>query len=119
MKSLHSTLRFATNHNEYYARSCEVREVLMNIAFIGATQFLVTTAIAFVRDDTLPSPMRPWAPPSLPRYERELRQYQPTEAKRRYLPAIDPRNTYNLAESDFFRAKSHFNALELESNKHD
>ena len=45
-----------------------------------------------------PSPVRPWAPPALPRYEGELRQYQPTEAERRYLPAIDPRKTYNLAE---------------------
>ena len=54
--------------------------------------------IAFARDDPPPSPVRPWAPPALPRYEGELRQYQPTEAERRYLPAIDPRKTYNLAE---------------------
>src|SRR6266508_3955651 len=50
------------------------------------------------RDDAPPSPVRPWAPPALPRYEGELRQYQPTEGERRYLPAIDPRKTYNLAE---------------------
>jgi hypothetical protein len=54
--------------------------------------------IAFARDDAPPSPVRPWAPPPLPTYEGELRQYQPTEAERRYLPAIDPRKTYNLAE---------------------
>src|SRR5262249_47343362 len=60
--------------------------------------FLVTVAIAFGRDNAPPSPVRPWAPPALPRYEGELRQYQPTEAERRYLPAIDPRKTYNLAE---------------------
>jgi len=70
----------------------------VKIAFVGATQFLVTIAIAFGRDDPPPSPVRPWAPPTLPRYEGELRQYQPTEAERRYLPAIDPRKIYNLAE---------------------
>ena len=70
----------------------------MKIAFIGATQFLVTIAMAFGHDDAPPSPVRPWAPPALPRYEGELRQYEPTDAERRYLPAIDPRKTYNLAE---------------------
>ena len=70
----------------------------MKIAFLGATQFLATITIAFGRDDPPPSPVRPWAPPALPRYEGELRQYQPTEAEQRYLPAIDPRKTYNLAE---------------------
>ena len=50
------------------------------------------------RDDPPASPVRPWAPPALPRYEGELRQFQPTEAERRYLPAIDPRKIYNLAE---------------------
>jgi hypothetical protein len=70
----------------------------VNIAFIGVTQFLATITIALARDDPPPSPVRPWAPPALPRYEGELRQYQPTDAERRYLPAIDPRKTYNLAE---------------------
>jgi outer membrane protein len=70
----------------------------VKIAFIGATQFLVMIGIALGRDDPPPSSVRPWAPPSLPRYEGELRQYQPTEAERRYLPAIDPRKIYNLAE---------------------
>src|SRR5215470_12729985 len=77
---------------------CEIRKVLVKICFIGAAQFLVMFAIAFGRDDPPPSPVRPWAPPSLPRYEGELRQYQPTEAERHYLPAINPRKTYNLAE---------------------
>ena len=54
--------------------------------------------IAVARDDAPPSSIRPWAPPTLPRYEGELRHYQPTEPERRYLPAIDPRKTYNLAE---------------------
>ncbi len=67
----------------------------MKIAFIGATQLFATIGIALARDDPPPSPVRPWAPPTLPRYEGELRQYQPTEAERRYLPAIDPRKTYS------------------------
>jgi hypothetical protein len=97
-EGLRSTLPFATSHNEPYGSSCEVREVLVKVAFIGATQFLATIAIAFARDDTPPSPVGPWAPPSLPRYEGELHQYHPTETERPYLPAIDPRKTYNLAE---------------------
>ncbi|HKS04372.1 MAG TPA: TolC family protein, partial [Chthoniobacterales bacterium] len=70
----------------------------MKIAFIGATQFLATIAIAIARDDAPPSPLRPWAPRSLSAYEGELREYQDNDAERRYLPAIDPRKTYNLAE---------------------
>src|SRR5436190_10765127 len=79
-------------------RYCEIRDVLVTISFIGATQLFATIGIAFARDDPPPSPVRPWAPPALPGYEGELRQYQPTEAEWRYLPAIDPRKTYNLAE---------------------
>src|SRR5215470_4024810 len=79
-------------------RCCEIRGVLVKIFFIGATQLFATIGIALARDDRPPSPVRPWAPPSLPRYEGELRQYQPTQADRRNLPAIDPRKTYNLAE---------------------
>src|SRR5215472_13725539 len=79
-------------------RYCEVREVLVKISFIGATQLFATIGIALARDDPPPSPVRPWAPPSLPRYEGELRQYEPTEAEQRYLPAIDPRKIYNLAD---------------------
>ena len=79
-------------------RYCEIREVLVKISFIGVTQLFVTIGIALARDDPPPSPVRPWAPPALPRYEGELRDYQPTEAERRYLPAIDPRKTYNLGE---------------------
>ena len=79
-------------------RSRGLREVLVKISFIGGTQFLAIIGIAFARDDLPPSPVRPWAPPTLPRYEEELRQYEPTQAERRYYPAIDPRKTYNLAE---------------------
>ncbi len=79
-------------------RCYEIREVLVKISFIGATQLFATSGVAFARDDPPPSSVRPWAPPALPRYEGELRQYQPTEAERRYLPALDPRKTYNLAD---------------------
>src|SRR6476659_8366935 len=79
-------------------RCCEIREALVKISFIMATQFFLISGIAFGLDDPPPSAVRPWAPPSLPRYEGELRQYEPTEAERRNLPAINPRKTYNLAE---------------------
>src|SRR5262249_53700089 len=79
-------------------RCCEIREVLVKISFIGATQLFATIGIALARDDAPPSSVRPWAPPALPRYEGELREYEPPQSERRYLPAIDPRKTYNLAE---------------------
>ena len=79
-------------------RCDEMREILVKISFTVATQLFATIGIALARDDAPPSPVRPWAPPALPGYEGELRQYQPTEAERRYLPAIDPRKTYNLAD---------------------
>src|SRR5262245_19049670 len=87
-------------------RGGEVREVLVKISFIGVTQLFATTGIAIARNDPPPSPVSAWAPPSLPRYEGELRQYQPTDAERRYLPAIDPRKTYNLAELIDIAARS-------------
>ncbi|HLC12105.1 MAG TPA: TolC family protein [Chthoniobacterales bacterium] len=71
---------------------------VVQTSFIVVAESLVIVGIAFARDEPPPSPVRPWAPRALPRYEGELRQYQPTEAERRYLPAIDPRKTYNLAE---------------------
>src|SRR2546421_10880983 len=71
---------------------------VVQISFIIAAESLVIVGIGFARDEPPPSPVRPWAPPALPRYEGELRQYQPTEAERRNLPAIDPHKTYNLAE---------------------
>src|ERR1700750_1860179 len=79
-------------------RCYEIREVLVKIFFIAATQLFASIGIALARSVPPPSPVRPWAPPALPRYEGELRHYQPTEAERRYLPAIDPHKTYNLAE---------------------
>src|SRR5215469_12158788 len=79
-------------------RRCGIGEVLVKISLIGATQLFATIGIAVARDDPPPSPVRPWAPLALPRYEGELRRYQPTEAEQRYLPVLDPRKTYNLAE---------------------
>src|SRR3954452_9937725 len=73
--------------------------IMKRSSVIGVVpQLFMIIGIAFARDDPPPSSVRPWAPPALPRYEGELRQYQPTEAEGRYLPAIDPRKTYNLAE---------------------
>jgi hypothetical protein len=69
-------------------RCYEIREVLVKISFIGATQLFATIGIVLARDDAPPSPVRALAPLSLPEYEGALRQYQPTEAERRYLPAI-------------------------------
>src|SRR5213593_2979831 len=79
-------------------RCYEIREVVVQTSFIVVAESLVIVGIAIGRDDAPPAPVRPWAPPALPRYEGELRQYQPTEAERRNLPAIDPRKTYNLAD---------------------
>src|SRR6266513_1894632 len=61
-------------------------------------QFFMIIGIALARDDPPPSSVRPWAPPALPKYEGELRNYKSTEAERRYYPAIDSHKTYNLAE---------------------
>jgi outer membrane protein len=73
-------------------------QAVVQTSFIVVAESLVIVGFAYARDEPPPSPVRPWAPPALPGYEGELRQYQPTEAERRYLPAIDPRKTYNLAE---------------------
>jgi outer membrane protein TolC len=77
---------------------CGFPPAVVQISLIVVAESLVIVSIGFARDDSPPSPVRPWAPPALPRYEGELRQYEPTEAERRYLPTIDPRKTYNLAE---------------------
>src|SRR5205807_8011629 len=74
----------------FMKRCYEIREVLVKISFIGPTQLFATIGIALARDDPPPSSVRPWAPPALPKYEGELRNYKLTEAERRYYPAIDP-----------------------------
>src|SRR5439155_23136599 len=73
-------------------------QAVVQTSFIVVAESLVIVGIAYARDEPPPSPVRPWAPPALPRYVGELRQYQPTEAERRNLPAIDPRKTYNRAD---------------------
>src|SRR5947207_3765879 len=73
-------------------------QAVVQTSFIVVAESLVIVGIAYAREESPRSPVRPWAPPALPSYEGELGQYQPTEAERRYLPAIDPRKTYNLAE---------------------
>ncbi len=79
-------------------RRRELPELVLKIPLIIVIQFFVIIGIALARDEPPPSPVRPWAPPTLPRYEGELRQYRLTEPERRYYPAIDPGKTYNLAE---------------------
>src|SRR4030095_8445134 len=49
----------------FMKRCYEIREVLVKISFIGATQLFATIGIALGRDDPPPSPARPWAPPPL------------------------------------------------------
>jgi outer membrane protein len=73
-------------------------QAVVQTSFIVVAESLVSVGIAFARDEPPPSPVRPWAPPTLPRYEGELRNYKLTEGEGRYYPAIDPRKTYNLAE---------------------
>src|SRR5262249_16864751 len=70
---------------------------VMRTSVIVAAKSFVMIGVGFARDEPPPSPVRPWAPPTLPRYEGELRQHQPTEAERVFLPAIDPSKTYKLA----------------------
>jgi hypothetical protein len=52
----------------------------MNLRFLSGQLFL-TIAVAHARNDAPPSSDRPWARPQLPRYERELRKYQPTKRR--------------------------------------
>src|ERR1041385_2807456 len=72
---------------------CEIRSVLAKISFIGATQRFVTIGIALGRGDPPPSPVRPWASPSLPGYEGDRCRYEATHTERRYLWAIDRDDT--------------------------
>src|SRR5436189_5883433 len=73
-------------------------QAVVQTSFIVVAESLVIVGIAYARDEPPPSPVRPWAPPALPRYEGDLRHYKLTDAERRYYSAIDPRKTYNLAE---------------------
>jgi outer membrane protein len=61
-------------------------------------QLLVASSVAFARNDAPPSPVRPWAPPSLPKYEDELagRHFRTSEAGANI--SINPRKVYGLAD---------------------
>src|SRR3954466_1415803 len=56
-------------------------------------QLLLAIAVAKARNDSPPSSERPWAPPNLPNYERELSNGEVGSRM-----AINPRKIYNLAE---------------------
>src|SRR3954462_13146056 len=56
-------------------------------------QLLLAIAVAKARNDSPPSSERPWAPPNLPNYERELSNGEVGSRM-----AIYPRKIYNLAE---------------------
>ena len=51
-------------------------------------------AFANARNDPPPSSERPWSPPNLPNYERDLAAYRSNEAR----VSINPRKIYKLAE---------------------
>ena len=61
-------------------------------------QLFLAIAVASARNDPPPSPDRPWAPPSLPKYEDELagQRFRPSEAGANI--SINPRKIYGLAD---------------------
>jgi outer membrane protein len=61
-------------------------------------QLLVASSVAFARNDAPPSPVRPWAPPSLPKYEDELagQHFRTSESGANI--SINPRKVYGLAD---------------------
>jgi hypothetical protein len=81
-----------------HERGHEIREVLVKISLIGATQLFATIGIALARDDVPPSSVRPWAPPELPKYEGELARHGFNGAESDSQISINPRKVHNLAE---------------------
>jgi outer membrane protein len=79
-------------------RGREIREVLVKISLIGVTQLFATIGIALARNDPPPSSDRPWTPPNLPKYERELAGKSGSETEGESKISIDPRKVYKLAE---------------------
>src|SRR5215813_305299 len=66
---------------------------------LATLQLLFAFAVANARNDPPPNPDRPWSPPNLPNYERELADYRSNEAQRGGARvSINPRKTYCLAE---------------------
>jgi outer membrane protein TolC len=58
----------------------------------------LAVAVATARNDPPPSSDRPWAPPTLPNYERELASQRFNNAEDASRMSIDPRKVYNLAQ---------------------
>ena len=69
----------------------------MAVRLLSLVLFL-PIAVASARNDPPPSPDRPWAPPSLPKYEDELagQRFRTSEAAANI--SIDPRKIYGLAD---------------------
>jgi len=65
--------------------------------FLGVQLFLAI-AIASARDNSPPSPDRPWLPANLPKYEGELAGQRFRTAEAGSEIPINPRKVYGLAE---------------------
>ena len=74
-------------------------QAVVQTSFIVVAESLVIVGIAYARDEPPPSPVRPWAPPTLPRYEGDLRDV----AARRVEGAAHG-NVVEDTETDFSRA---------------
>ncbi|MEY2487351.1 MAG: outer membrane protein [Verrucomicrobiota bacterium] len=61
-------------------------------------QLLLALTVANARNDTPPTSERPWAPPNLPTYERDLAAYPSKAANGDSRVSINPRKLYTLAE---------------------
>ncbi len=61
-------------------------------------QLSLAISVASARNDPPPNSERPWAPPNLPNYERELANYRSSEAQDGPRVSINPRKVYGLAE---------------------
>jgi outer membrane protein len=70
----------------------------MNLFSIVTMQLFVAIAAAIARNDPPPSSDRPWTPPDLPKYERELAGKSRTEPEENSKISINPRKVYGLAE---------------------
>ena len=68
------------------------------ILLLAWMPLFLATAVASARNDPPPSSERPWMPPDLPKYERELAGKSRTETEENSKISIDPRKVYKLAE---------------------
>lgn len=69
----------------------------MKLRFSSVMMFLAA-AIANARNDPPPSSERPWAPPKLPDYERDLAAFRSKATEGGSPVSIDPRKAHTLAE---------------------